>query len=91
MKSFIKKRAPVVIEYRDFKNYNVAAFHAKLYYALRLIKHTNINYGLFESAFMDILNKKAPMKEKLIRAKTGPFMNRELSKAFMTRSRLRNK
>ena len=80
MKSFIKKRAPVVIKYRDFKNYNAAAFHAELYYARRLIKHTDINYGLFDSTFMDILNKRAPMKEKLIRANTGAFTNRELSK-----------
>ena len=63
MKSFIKKRAPIVIKYRDFKNYNAAAFHAEL------IKHTDINYGLFESTFMDILNKRAPLKEKLIRAR----------------------
>ena len=31
------------------------------------------------------------MKEKLVRANNGPFMNKILSKAFMTRSRLRNK
>ena len=90
MKSFIKKRTTVVIKYRDFKNDNAAAFHAELYYALRLIKHTDINYGLFESTFMGILNKSAPLKEKRIRVNTGPFMNRELSKAFMTRTRLRN-
>ena len=86
-----QKLAPVVIKYRHFKNYNAAAFHVELYYALRLIKHTDINYGLFESTFMDILNKRAPLKEKLIRANNGPFMSRELSKAFRARSRLRNK
>ena len=73
MKSIIKKRAPIVIKYRDFKKYNDSAFHAELYYALRQIKHSEINYGLVESAFMDILNKVAPLKEKLIRANTGSY------------------
>ena len=81
----IMKRAPVVIKYRDFKKYNASAFHVEPYYVLRQIKHL-ANYRLFKPTFIDILNKVAPLKEKLIRANTGPFMNRELSKAFMTRS-----
>ena len=40
---------------------------------------------------MNILNKHAPMKEKLIRANNSPFMNKTMSKAIMTRSRLKNK
>ena len=40
---------------------------------------------------MEILNKHAPMKEKVIRGDKAPFMNRTLSKAFMERSRLKNK
>ena len=81
MNSIVKKRAPVVIKYRDFKKYNASTFHAELCYALRQSKHSKINYGLFESTFMD----------KLIKANTGPFLNRVLSKAFMKSSRLRNK
>ena len=91
MKSLVKKRAPVVIKYRDFKKYNASAFHAELYYALRQINHSDIDYGLFEVIFIGILDKEAPLKEKLVRANTGTFINRELSKAFVTRSRLRNK
>ena len=40
---------------------------------------------------MEQLNKHAPMKEKIVRANNAPFMNKKLSKAFMTRSRLRNR
>ena len=40
---------------------------------------------------MSLINKHAPMKQKYIRANTAPFMNKKLSKAVMTRSRLKNK
>ena len=90
LKSLVNKKKPVVIKYRDFTKYDAAEFRTDLYRNLRLSR-PDMNYETFESTFMDILNKRAPLKEKLIRANTGPFMNKELSKAFMTRSRLRNK
>ena len=40
---------------------------------------------------MEQLNKQVPIKEKYVRVNNSPFMNRPLSKAIMTRSRLRNK
>ena len=40
---------------------------------------------------MMALNNHAPMKIKYIRANNSPYMNNELSKAIMVRSRLRNK
>ena len=52
---------------------------------------TDINYELFEYTFMELLNKHAPMKTKYVRANNAPFMSRLLSKAIMTRTRLRNK
>ena len=91
LKHHVEKRAPVVIKYRDFKEYNAFAFHAELYRALRRNVSDKTNYDLFESTFMEILNKMAPVKEKKIRANTGRFMNKELSKAFTNRARLRNK
>ena len=40
---------------------------------------------------MDLLNQKAPIKKKYIMANNAPFMNKTLSKAVMTRSRIRNR
>ena len=37
------------------------------------------------------LNKHAPMKTKYLRANNSPFMNKELTKVIMVRSRLKNK
>ena len=40
---------------------------------------------------MGRLNEHAPMKVKIVRANNASFMNKILSKAVMTRSRLHNK
>ena len=40
---------------------------------------------------MNDLNNYAPSKKKAIRGNTAPFMNKTLSKAFVKRSRLKNK
>ena len=40
---------------------------------------------------MDLLNQKAPIKKKYIRANNAPFMNKTLSKAVMTRTRIRDR
>ena len=39
---------------------------------------------------MNILNKHVPIKLKYIRANDGPFMNKELRKEIMIRSKLKN-
>ena len=39
---------------------------------------------------MEILDKHAKIKEKYVRANNAPFMNRDMAKAIMTRSRLKN-
>ena len=85
LKSLVNKKKPVVIKYRDFTKYDAAEFSTDLYHTL---SRPDMNYETFESTFMDILNKRAPLKEKLIMANTGPFMNKELSKAFMTKKQI---
>ena len=51
----------------------------------------NMEYQHFLNIFIDILNKHAPMKQKYLRANQGRFMRKDLHKAIMKRSRLRNK
>ena len=46
---------------------------------------------VFESLFMNILNKHAPMKKRYIRANNSPFMTNTIYKAIMLRSTLPNK
>ena len=91
LKSFFKKQAPVTINYRDYKSFNKSIFHKELESKLNGMHSNNTSYEIFESIFMDLLNKHAPMKVKYVRANNAPFMNKILSKAIMTRTRLKNK
>ena len=45
----------------------------------------------YVKVFTNILDKYAPLKQKYLRANHGPFVTKELRKACMLRSRLRNK
>ena len=39
---------------------------------------------------MNVLNRYAHMKEKLVRRNNSPFMNKALAKAFMHRAKFKN-
>ena len=90
MRSFFPKQAPTLIKYRNYRKFNSYNFRLDLLNNLPNINE-DAEYEEFESGFIKILNKHAPMKEKLVRANNAPFMNKTLSKAIMNRSRLKNK
>ena len=90
LKSFFQKQSPVTIKYRDYKNMNKDDFSKDLQEKLNCIDNNNLTYDNFESVFLEVLNNHIPMKEKFVRANNAPFMTKALSKAIMTRSRLRN-
>ena len=48
-------------------------------------------YDAFTDVFRKIVDKHAPMKTKKVRGTQAPFVTKELRKAIMTRSRLKNK
>ena len=50
-----------------------------------------MSYDDFKDIFMKVLNLHAPMKKKIVRRNNAPFINKTLSKAFMHRSKLKNK
>ena len=61
-------------------------FRRELIESLSNFKDGVISYQIFENLFIELLNKHVPLKEKFSRAINAPFMNKTLSKAFMTRS-----
>ena len=91
LKTFIPKKAPISIIYRDYKNYDSNLFHYKLFERLQNIEGNAICYDTFKLIFMELLNEHAKIKKKYVRANNAPFMNRQLSKAIMNRSRLKNR
>ena len=50
-----------------------------------------MEYDIFLRKFLKILYKHAPMKKKYLRAKHASFVTKEVRKAIMIRSKLRNK
>ena len=55
------------------------------------LPNSEMAYNKFKSLFVEVVEKCAPLKRKVLRGNQAPFMTKELSKEFMVRSRLRNK
>ena len=81
---------PNHVNYRRYKNFDLHNFRYDLSIAMDM-NDTNMIYEEFENAYLNVLNKHAPIKTKLVRANEAPFMDKELKKSIMTRSRLRNR
>ena len=70
------------------KSFDKNAFNEDL--KSKLHSTVKLEYPLFESIFIDVLNTHAPIKTKTVRANNHQLMNKALRKAIMTRSRLKN-
>ena len=90
MKSYIPKQQPKIIKYRKYKGFNETKFRSELTNILDLNIHESRNIEFFKNIFLKVLNKHAPIKTKYLRANHSPFVTKELSKAIMLRSKLRN-
>ena len=90
MKTTFIKRKPQEIEYRCYKKFDYIYFKQDLCLRLASNVEVNTNFSLFQNIFLQVLNRHAPLKKKLIRANEVPDMTKALRKAIMTRSRLDN-
>ena len=88
-KTTFNKVKPKEIVYRNYKTFNKIAFETDLK-KLALSRDCN-NYNDFESIFLSVVEKKAPLKKKLLRANHAPYMTKTLRKAIMRRSELETK
>ena len=82
-----QKLPPKIVNYRDYKNFDHKKFRSdisKFYFDASDLEG-------FKNTIFCIFNKHAPVKRKYIRANEGPFMTKELHKAIMKRSKLKNK
>ena len=91
LKQYFPKLKPKVVNYRDYRKFHNEEFRALL--DNEILKHdiNNMEYQHFLNIFIEVLNKHATMKQKYLRANQGRFMTKNLHKAIMKRSRLRNK
>ena len=76
---------PKKIISRNFKKFN-EDFNQEL--CGKLSTEQVDNYSSFENVFIDILNRHAPIKKKVIRANHAPYVTKTLRKVIMKRSQL---
>ena len=89
MKTTFPKAKPKIIYYRDYKKFDLQEFRRDLRNELRTT--VVLGYAHFEYIFLQILEKHAPTKQKVVRANDKPFMTKILRKAIMRRSFLKHK
>ena len=84
---------PKIIKYGNYKGFNKNIFCHEL--DQRLLKgeiyKSEDPYSKLTEIFQEILQKYALLKSNKVRGSHAPFMNKELSKVIMNKSRLRNK
>ena len=90
LKTFFKKKMPVKINYRSYKNFIQDDFRNDLSIALQICNQQTMGYENFNHIFLEVLDSRAPSKQRVVRGNNQPFMNKTLSKAFMNRSKLKN-
>ena len=86
LKMGFQKLKPHIVAYRDYKHFDNEKFRSDIENCA-----SEKNLKCFKETVFCILNKHSPIKRKYVRANEPPFMTKELHKAIMKRSRLRNK
>ena len=85
------KKEPITIKFRSYKHFDEYIFRNNLLKNLQDSNKETMSYDDFKEIFIKVLNLYAPMKKKIVRGNNASFMNKNLSKAFMHRSKLKNK
>ena len=86
LKTSIPKGNPREITYRDYKKFDSLKFNNELKNVLAI---ENIdNCTMFDEKFLEVLDKHAPLKKKLLRANHASYVSKALRKAIMRRSYL---
>ena len=88
LKGDFTKRSPKILTYRDYKKFDIPSFRSEI------LNHRILNfrdYGSVDISVKSLHNKHAPIKRKTVSANDGPFMTKELRKAIMHRSKLKNR
>ena len=88
LKTTFQQKEPKCFIYRDYKNFIFENFKSDLQEALQSCKGS---YDAFDNDFKSILNKHALKKKKVLRGNEKPHMNKNLRRAIMKRSKLKNK
>ena len=88
MKMPFKKHSPIERHYRDYEYFDRTKFKNNLNEKLSA---GICNYQSFETTFIEVLNKHAPLRKKFLRGNHAPYITKTLRKAIIRRSQLETK
>ena len=88
LKTTFQRLPPKIRNYRDYSYFDHGMFRTCL--CNNLSKEDAGNLEKFIKVCINKLNNQVPSKKKYTRGNHLPFMNKELSKTIMNRTRLRN-
>ena len=91
MKTSFQKLKPRIVSYRNYNSFDNEEYRDNLIEELSKQSFEKNSLHKFLDTCRTVLDKQAPRKKKYVRGNHSPFMNKELSKAIMTRTRLRKK
>ena len=91
MKTTFQRRPAKIRNYRDYRHFDIKIFREPILYELAKESVSNTDLNKFIEICLKTLNNYAPSKKKCNRGNQMPFMNKDLSKAIMDRTRFRNK
>ena len=83
------KGRPRVKIYRNYRSFNIKTCKKTLSDNLSRLKSNS--YSEFEKTFLTVLKMQAQLKTKFLRHNNNLFMSKELQKAIMKRSQLKNR
>ena len=93
LKSSFAKQKPRILNYRNYKLFNNTHFRDqvlnKLINSNLQISHKGFKH--FKETCLSVVNTIAPLKSRFIRANQAPFINKEIQRGVMVRSKLRKK
>ena len=91
LKTYFQKAKPRIIKYRDYKHFENNEFRDELIRELSSSNMQSDDLAQFTNISKMILEKKAPLKERYVRYNQAKFMNKNLQKAVINRSRFLGK
>ena len=87
-KSEIPQQRPNIISHQNYKRFDSHTFECVI--SKKTEENTSMDFEVFKRTTVDTLDKYAPLKKKYLRANHSNFVTKELSKAIINRSKLRN-
>ena len=91
LRSKSESLSPKNISYRTYKQFNEGKFKDLFLSYLNELGMSDLSVNVFKMIFLKALNSFAPVKKKYLCANHSKFVNKELRKAMMLRTKLRNK